>query len=132
MDRQLIPITELMTYVRFTKAGEQQLYGFIIDGEKGRTWIHKMYLRKMGGRYDTQIMFNYTNEPHSDLPWEYTRTEVNVEIPEGVFGKEPGPWMKRFVNLWHNSSGRVVDQCHYRQRLWLAFTLKLIPVTLLY
>lgn len=130
MQRQLVPMTELMTYVRFTKAGTMKLYGFIIDGAEGRKQLHKSYLRKSCGDYATHIVYHYDGKPHSDLPFEYTRTEVTVEIPAGVFGKEPGPWMKWFVNLWHNNSGRVVDQCHYRQRLWLAFTLKWIPVTI--
>lgn len=130
MQRQLVPMTELMTYVRFTRAGTMKLYGFIIDGAKGRKELHKAYLRKSSGDYATHIVYHYDGKPHSDLPYEYTRTEVTIEIPAGVFGKEPGPWMKWFVNLWHSSSGRVVDQCHYRQRLWLAFGLKWIPVTI--
>lgn len=128
MQRQLVPVSELMTYVRFTKAGTMKLYGFVIDGAAGRKDLYSRYNRKSCGDYDTTIMFPYTGKPHDDLFGEYTRTEVTVEIPAGVFGKEPGPWMKWFVNLWHNNSGRVVDQCHFRQRAGLAFTLKWIPV----
>lgn len=128
MQRQLVPITELMTYVRFTKAGKMKLYGFIIDGAEGRKKLYRMYQRKVSGGYETDIMFHYTSLPHDDLYGEYVRTDVTVEIPAGVFGKEPGPWMKWFVNLWHTDSGRVVDECHYRRRLILAFSLKWIPV----
>jgi len=130
MQRQLVPITELMTYVRFTKAGKMRLYGFIIDGAEGRKKLYRMYQRKVSGGYETDIMFHYTSEPHDDLYGEYIRTSAIVEIPAGVFGKEPGPWMKWFVNLWHTDSGRVVDECHYRRRLMLAFSLKWIPVTI--
>lgn len=128
MQRQTVPITELMTYVRFTKAGAMKLYGFIIDGACGRKKLHSTYMRKVAGDYGTDILYRYTGEPHDHLPLEYTRTEVTVEIPAGVFGEEPGPWMKWFVNLWHTSSGKVVDECHYRRRLMIAFSLKWLPV----
>jgi len=129
MQRQLVPITELMTYVRFTRAGTMKLYGFIINGAEGRKWLHNMYMRKSGGDFRTDVMYGWTSLPHDDLPGEYTRTDVTVEIPAGVFGKEPGPWMKWYVNAWHDTD-RVVDQCHFRKRAILAFTLKWIPFLL--
>jgi len=130
MQRQLVPITELMTYVRFSKSGKMKLYGFIIDGAIGRKPLYANYNRKRGGEYETDIIFAYTGQPHDNLHGEYTRTDVTVEIPADVFGKEPGPWMKWFVNLWHNSSGRAVDECHFRRRAIIAFTLKWIPVSI--
>ena len=130
MQRQMVPMTELMTYVRFTKSGSMKLYGFILDGSAGRKMLHNAYMRKQGGGYKTEVIYAYYGTPYDDLLFEFTRTEVTVEIPEGVFGKEPSPWMKWFVNLWHSNSGRVVDECHYRRRLILAFTLKWIPVLL--
>ncbi len=130
MQRQLVPITELMTYVRFTRSGDMHLYGFIIDGIDGRKWLHNAYLRKIEGDYGTDIMYQYTGRPYEKLPREYTRTEVVVNIPEGVFGEEPGEWMKWFVNLWHSSNGKVVDECHYRRRMMIAFSVKWIFVAL--
>lgn len=128
MDRKLVPITELMTYVRFTRAGTMKIYGFIMSGKVGRKKLYQTYRQKNGGEYSTGVICDYTENPYDDIKYEYTRTQVDVVIPAGVFGKEPGPWMKWFVNMWHTYSGRVVDECHYRRRLILAFTLKWIPV----
>lgn len=130
MQRQLVPITEIMTYVRFTRAGFSDLFGFIVNGKIGRKILHETYLRKSYGGYTTDIMFDYTKGPHDNLDYEYCRTSVNVLIPEGVFGKEPRAWMKWYVNMWHNSAGKIVDECHYRRRLIIAFTLKAIPFLL--
>ncbi len=127
MQRQMVPITELMTYVRFTRAGEQDLFGFIISGADGRKKLQSTYFRKTNGDYETDIMFTYTKQPHDDLHGEYCRTSVKVAIPAGVFGKEPSAWMKWYVNAWHSSTGKIVDECHYRRRLMIAFTLKVIP-----
>ena len=63
MQRQLVPITELMTYVRFTKAGDQNLFGFIVDGAKGRKKLHNLYLRKISGSFYTDVIYYYTNLP---------------------------------------------------------------------
>ncbi len=128
MDRKIVPITELMTYVRFTRAGHMKIYGFILTGAPGRKRLYQTYKRKSEGVPYTDVICNYTNKPFDDIKYEYTRVEVDVIIPSGVFGKEPGPWMKWYVNMWHNMNGRVIDECHYRRRLLLAFTLKWIPV----
>ena len=125
MDRKLIPLTELMTYVRFKKAGEMKLYGFILNGNRGRKHLHSTYMKKVDNEYATEVIFYYTNEPHDDLPFAYKKTSVNVIIPDGVFGKEPHPLIKWYVNLWHSS--KPVDECHFRRRMILAFTLKLVP-----
>jgi len=128
MQRQLVPIAELMTYVRFTKAGDMKLYGFIVDGACGRKKLHSTYMQFIANEYATDIIFYYTGQPHDYLPFVHDRTEVTVSIPADVFGKEPGPWMKWFVNLWHNSRSKVVDECHYNRRVMIAFSLKWLPV----
>ena len=128
MDRKIVPITELMTYVRFTRAGTMKIYGFIVSGRSGRKDLYQTYKRKELGVYVTDVVCEYTEKPYDDIKYEYSRTEVDVVIPPGVFGKEPGPWMKWYVNLWHSSGGRIVDECHYRRRLIIAFTLKWLPV----
>lgn len=130
MQRQMVPLTELMTYVRFTRAGEMRLHGFILDGKKGRKRLHSDYMKKTSGDYGTDVFFHYNNELHDDLPHEHDRTSVNVIIPEGVFGKEPNELVKWYVNYWHTSNKKIVDECHFRQRLILGVTLKWIPFTI--
>jgi len=124
MSRNLIPMTELMTYVRFNRAGEMMLYGFIVNGAVGRKKLHKTFLQKAHGSYITDLISEYDGSPYKDIDYVYTQTAVTVNIPAGVFGKEPKPLLKWFVNLWHSSSKKVTDECHYRQRFLLAFTLK--------
>lgn len=146
MQRQLVPITELMTYVRFTKAGEMNLYGFIINGIFGRQDLYNVYNRKELGYYVTNIIFSprpsfitdnhksktvkFKHGVHQDIPAEYCRTHVTVEIPAGVFGKEPSEWMKWFVNLWMPNNGKFIDECNYRKHMVLALIFKSLPVLL--
>ncbi len=132
MDRKLIPLTELMTYLRFSRAGKAKIYAIIVDGSSGRAELHNAYLRRRQGEYDA-IISTWTDELHDDLPFFVKSLSEFVEIPAGVFGKEPSPWMKWYVNFGHNSSNKVVDECHYRRRWLIAFGVKwmaVIPFTI--
>lgn len=133
MDRKMVPLTELMTYLRFTRAGNAKVYAIIVDGNEGREELHKRYMRKSSGEYP-EIVSTYSDSLYDDLPFAVKHTSVIVEIPANVFGKEPSPWMKWYVNAWHDTSNKIVDECHYRRRWMIAFGIKwmaFIPLTLL-
>jgi len=127
MDRRMVPLTELMTYLRFTRAGKAKVYGIILDGVDGRQQLHNKYM-KIGWEGRPELVDSFDDDLHKKMDYTVTTTSEIVEIPENVFGKEPSPWMRWYVNLWHEKNGKVVDECHYRQRFLLAFTLKWIPV----
>lgn len=127
MQRQLVPVGELMTYVRFTRSGKMALHGWIVDGAYGRKDLHKRWITKIDGHYATDLFYTNTGEAHDLIQMEraVAYTSTDVIIPAGVFGKEPRPAIKWYVNMWHGS--RIVDECHFRRRMVLAFTLKWIP-----
>ena len=131
MDRQLIPIGELMTYLRFTRSGKSNIVACLIDGGAGRKLLHNTLMQKTYGNY-TENVLNWNNVIRSEYDILQSPINIIVDIPEGVFGKEPGKWMKWFVNFWHSDSYRVPDECAYRNRKILAFTLKWIPMTIWY
>jgi hypothetical protein len=121
IQRQVVPITELMTYARFTKAGDMRIYGWIVNGKMGRKKLHKNLTRKVSGRYETTLVDTWDGTPYEKIgDLSYAHVSMHVEIPTGVFGKEPSPWVKWFSNLWHES--RTADQCHFRRRMIFAFT----------
>ena len=123
MDRKLVPLTQLMTYLRFYRAGEMKVIGIILNGVAGREALHKRYMKKhWDGRY-SNIVYDYDGTLHDELEYAYATTSELVEIPANVFGKEPSPWVKWYVNLLHGSS-TAVDECDYRKRMMLAFGLK--------
>jgi len=131
MDRKMIPLTELMTYLRFSRAGKAKIYAIIVDGSEGREALHKYYTRKSGGDLG-EIISRYSDDFYDDLPFQVKKTSAYVDIPAGVFGKEPSPWMKWYVNKWHDTSNKIVDECAYRRRWMIAFGIKwmvFIPIT---
>lgn len=130
MDRKLLPITEIMTYVRFTSAGEQTLAGWIVSHVDGRITLKNTFLKKDNDL--TEFYYDEEANSHEMRPratlkgFSYTHRHITVNIPAEAFGKEPPAWLKWFGNLWHDR--RPVDQCSFRRRLILAFTLKWIPM----
>jgi len=126
MDRRLVPLSELMTYLRFTRAGNMKVYGILLDGACGRGALHERYMRKQSGSYDA-IVDSYTDAIYIDMKYSVETTSELVQIPAGVFGKEPSPWVKWYVNLWHNAKDRITDECDFRKRMIIA-----IPKTLVF
>lgn len=128
MSRQVVSLTELMTYVRFTRSGDNKLHAWIVDGSNGRKKVHRRFEQKDGNSYHTDLVDTWDGTRYK-LKDEHKSTTVDVTIPDGVFAnKKVRPWLNWFVNLWHG--GKVEDQCQFRRRTILAFTLKWIPVTL--
>lgn len=126
MARVLVPVGELMTYVRFSKAGTMKLFGWIINGEPGRRQIKKEFLGKERGVYNTDLIFG--GSPEEDIKGTYMGTAREVEIPSDVFGAEPPAQLKWLANLW--TEDRIQDECHFRRRLIFALTIKWVFVLL--
>lgn len=126
ISRHIVPMAQLMTYVRFTSAGDMVLHGWIINGNIiSRKDLKRRYLAKDGSCYDSDL-FNDTGT--NGDPWVdhfeemYKHTWRMVTIPDNVFAKEPNPKMKWFVNKWFE--GKLRDRCHYRQRFWISVLIK--------
>jgi len=123
MDRKLVPLSELMTYLRFTKAGKCRVVGVLLDGSEGRKLLWERYMRKSGGTYE-KIVSDYDGTIYDNIRYEVAITSDHVEIPTNVFGREPSPWVKWYVNLWHNSHDKISDECDFRKRLLIGIIFK--------
>jgi hypothetical protein len=126
MDRKLVPLSELMTYLRFYRAGTMKVWGLILDAHGvGRDKLRDTYIRKLDGEYRNSFVRTYSDGSiFEDSPYMYAHTSELVEIPADVFGKEPSPWVKWYVNLWHNARHAAVDECDFRRRMMIAFGVK--------
>lgn len=123
MDRRLVPLAEMMTYLRFTRAGNAKVYGVLLDGAVGRADLDQRYMRKQSGGYET-IVDRFADDLYEGIEYSVARTSNVVEIPANVFGKEPSPWVKWYVNVWHDSRNKISDECDFRKRFFIAFAFK--------
>ena len=123
MDRRLVPLAEMMTFLRFTKAGEAKVYGVLLDGACGRSKLNEKYMRKEYDGYEN-IVDQYEDNLYKKIKYSVAKTSEMVEIPTNVFGKEPSPWVKWYVNMWHDSRSKITDECDFRKRFFIAFAFK--------
>lgn len=132
--RKVVPLRDLMTYVEFHTAGLNKIWAFISHfGPKG---AKNKYLERNGsGDYKASILSwsgdQYASwlldaEPRDQTTGETVltllATPIQVRVPELVFAKEPAAWEKDWVNHWFRS--KPIDQCHFRQRRLLAYTVQ--------
>jgi len=106
LSRQVLPISKVKTFLRFTKAGECQIQIWIVDGDE---------IKK--GKLLGISLTNYYDEVKEDFYGDYVYGHYTeeVEIPEEAFGKEPPPLLK-----WYNNWGfpkKESDTCKFWQRL---------------
>lgn len=128
--RTVVPLTDLMAYVDFKTAGLNKIRAFIEDGRTSA--VSTKYLaRNERGSY-MRDLFNY-----EDVRWgygfpfnrdtekygpEWEASEIELDVPEGIFAPEPPEWEKQWVN--HYYKNKVVDQCDYRRRRIVAYTVQ--------
>jgi len=56
-------------------------------------------------------------------------TSLDVDLPEEVFADEPPAWEKNWVNFFFST--KAVDQCDFRKRRLLAYTIQPILIVLM-
>jgi len=140
--RKVVPLQDLMTYLEFRSSGENQIWAFI--SPKDKKAVRNEFLTKESGQYKTDILdidgkewgLNFAGKyvtAADGVTQDYVRSPkfpaepVTVNVPTGVFAKEPAKWEKIWVNHWFRD--KAIDQCDYRRRRLLAYTLQ--PIVML-
>lgn len=133
--RKVVPLKDLMTYLELRVAGPNNIWAFVSKltdvGE-----VRSCYLRRSNGEFRTTVLsyggnafdvdqWDYSEEPDREL---FFAKPVSINVPAGVFAKEPAKWEKTWVNLWFR--GKPQDQCDFRRRRLLAYTVQ--PVVMLF
>lgn len=133
--RYLLPLEQAMEYLQFQTPGRNTIYAAIVwanDGKPSTLW--ETFMRRENNRYLTDTIndkngaFYYSEDYQDDVFTTTEFAEVDVVVPHEIFAKEPPRWLERWVNLWYETKTR--DQCHFRKRMILAFTIQPILVLL--
>lgn len=154
--RKVVPLKDMLAYVTFKTAGKNRIWGFIAsntgillvkDIDEGKHVYMAQIVASDG------LGYNYTRDTGVENDDSYLRGQavrifgnvcrvediskdvlaglhadpVSVDVPAGLFAKEPPAWEKWWVNLFF--SGNTVDQCDYRKRRLLAYSLQ--PIIML-
>ena len=124
VDRQLVPLSQMLTYVTFSRSGKNRLAACIVSNSESVKELKKRYLGK-----DEYGHYNCNVFEDGRLQVGYAQTGVTVQVAKEFFAKEPAAWERFWVNLWFETRQR--DQCQFRRRRMLAYSIQ-PPLVLLY
>jgi heme exporter protein D len=127
--RYLVPFTDATRYIQFASPGDNLVCALLlrVHGREKPGSLRDTYKTRKNGEYITDVI-----SPRgyilavSDLFGHETHDMCTVNVGEEFFAKEPPQWLKKWGNLWFETKPR--DQCQFRRRLILAFTLQPLVV----
>ncbi len=129
--RYACKVSDMFYFLQLFSPGRHLLMVAVVNGdEKGGKKIVEQYLHKKFGHYENSISFNEYDYPNGDF---LAVAVVEFDVPEELFAKRPqtriGKIMWRWVNLFFDKEPK--DQCAYRRRKWIAFTIQ-PPIVLIF
>ncbi len=133
VSRRLLSLDQAMEYIAFSSPGEHQLFATVLwdaEGKVGR--LRKIILGKNSrGRWNLDLLC-YNEESKETTLFNLSafgcKTEgpvgplLTVNVAKEFFAKEPPKWLSCWVNWFFET--RPVDQCQFRRRCILAFTVQ--------
>lgn len=137
--RTLVRAENLETHVIFSTPGEFYITGYLVKHHRegsltAFSLLKHILINKRGGHYSD--LNKYDGDDLVPMSYwinsEYFVTgpsRVVIEVPEDCFAPEPPAWEQNWVNMFYPTDPR--DQCEYRRRRIIAYTLKPI-IMLLY
>lgn len=135
--RILVPLERAMQYVPIYHPGVNTILSAIVWDKSGQgKSLYRTYLNRYRGEYTTTSFLDYEGaKPILDDRIHYWNLftpgiagpSIEVVIPKEVFAKEPPKWEQGWVNFLYKEP--QVDQCEYRKRRLVAYTVQL-PIVL--
>ena len=132
IERKLVPLGQAMEWLEFNRSGRYTIYSTIV-WDPDNKWIFEVEEPppKTGSR-PTQEMFDCDGKFSRTRIERYSLDEgsLDVVVAEEFFAKEPPAWLNWWVNLWFGAMeiSRPTNQCSFRRRAILTFTIQPIPV----
>lgn len=132
-ERTLVPLDRMMHYLQLRFSGENAILATIVwndSGKYGKLW--DTVFASHGDGYDWMFVNRHERTFREDMRWTFYgsrtlgRAEVSVVVEKEFFAKEPPEWLKDWVNFWFETQPR--DECHFRRRAILAFTIQPVVV----
>ena len=134
--RTVVPLLDMMTYLDFKAPGHNKIWVFLCEEPSRGMNAKARYLSKDGGGFATSILdrsgkgWSWVFDAKSLSKGEYYGVVyepknffiLDINIPVTAFAPPPSDWDKVWVNyLFSNKSP---DQCDYRRRRLLAYTVQ--------
>jgi hypothetical protein len=113
-----------MAYVTFYRPGENRIIGCVVDD---KDYVKQWMAREPGhtGWMIEAMNFGVWDRYNQFLicdRWSGLNNHIDLELPKECFAKEPSDLEKKFVNFFFRN--KAVDQCEFRRRRILAYTVQ--------
>jgi hypothetical protein len=118
--RKIVPLSEGAAYPEFRGPGDYTVVPVIVTKDPDS------YTKRGLHGYAVDVL--YKNGKLVDSDENILGDPIDVHVPEGLFGKIPPRWVSKWANLWFDRPPR--DQCAFRRRCLLAFTVQPIVLSL--
>ena len=113
VDRQLVPLDRMMTYLSFNHPGENTVFATIVWHAGGKKELKKWCLNtNKYGNWETEF---YDSKEDTLKAGDYALARIAVKVSPEFFAKDPPAWLKWWVNLWYETGFR--NQCQFKKRL---------------
>jgi len=123
--RFIAPIKDLMTYISFSTKGKNKIFAVICQSKSDAQALIRR--SSYGEYYRLSIAHVYGENDYCYTDYilgSFTNTaeSLEVEVPAECFAPDPPEWEQAWVNYWFPYKPK--DQCEYRRRRILAYTLQ--------
>lgn len=133
------PYDRILDYLPLYHAGEVNIFPVIITGswrspddscysDQIKAVIDSlMYVDSSSLADSSKIKDSIIRSKERNGDWQViTGEQLTVNVPAGIFAKEPSKFEKFWVNLWFKDKPQ--DQCEFRRRRMLAYSIQLVIV----
>src|SRR3989344_4161029 len=131
-DRQLVPLSQIMTYVGFRFPGKHRVFARLVWSSSNSLTLRKKILEQNSrGKYEYQVLdalrdaFRDKIVSVDQKALSIDCDEFEIDVPRGYFAKEPPNWLKWYANWGYKYL--PVDECEFRKRAYVAGLPKLVP-----
>ncbi len=131
-NRYYSKVTSLVKYLQLFRPGRHHLFVMVFYGDDAYKYMSS-FTSKGKKTYNCNVSYTMLqNKFNNEFCME--TTFVEFDVPEELFAKKPetkfGMMMWNYVNKWY--SEKPSDECQYRKRKIMAFTLKPIAFLILW
>ncbi|MEK7637780.1 MAG: hypothetical protein AAB402_05365 [Patescibacteria group bacterium] len=127
--RQLEPLERGLAYVSFRAPGRNTIQAKIVWDPDGLGRLKDSFLSRERGKYQTTVLSASSGELVGNA-WTLGYSKIQVTVDRKCFAAKPPAWLARWINFWFETE--PVDECAFRRRAILAFTLQPLTLALYY
>jgi hypothetical protein len=123
-DRQVMRLSDLMTYVSFRTPRKNKIFVAILSNCSNLKDAKNLYLEKWNRNFQCEVLDSDGQDfgPNFKEHIAVQSASVEVDVPLESFAKEPASWEKAWV-LWLMRD-KGIDQCDFRRKRLFAYTIQ--------